>query len=155
MNIPLRCIPTMQHISGRKSLIGNPKSMTVLSNTGTMHFIIWGFVGSKGSGQIYLFPSSTSDSSSKFDLLSADAVFICELCLQHAPRSLTTFWPAYIPSYKKMAFYMLRTMHHVDLTAMLFSVLSVGRLSSLPQWATVGLQCVLKWIFFWCFSPSV
>lgn len=55
----------MQHISGRKSLIGNTKSVTVLSNTGTMRFIIWGFAGTRGSGLIYLFPSPSSDLSSK------------------------------------------------------------------------------------------
>ena len=93
----------MQHISGRKSLIGNPKSMTVLSNTGTMRFIIWGFVGTTGSGQIYLFPSSASDSSGKF------------YCCQHIhmwaiPSTHAALWPRYdlhISSYK----YILHAMH--------------------------------------------
>lgn len=66
VNIPLRSILTMQHILGRKSFIVNPKSMMVLSNTGTMHFIIWGFVAVKGSRQMYLFPAITSDLSSAF-----------------------------------------------------------------------------------------
>lgn len=38
----------------------------VLSNTGTMYFIICGFVKPKGSALIYLFPSPKSDSRSEF-----------------------------------------------------------------------------------------
>lgn len=97
VNIPLCYIPTMQHIAGRKSLIGNPKSMTVLSNTGTMHFIIWGFVGMKGSGQIYLFPSSTCDLSSSKESCCHHVLssYMSSSIYQHTLHSLTMLWPAH------------------------------------------------------------
>lgn len=89
VNIPLRSILTMQHILGRKSFIVNPKSMMVLSNTGTMHFIIWGFVAVKGSRQMYLFPAIQA-------IWAAHFLAVNIMCIRmRAIPTLATLWKAY------------------------------------------------------------
>lgn len=98
----------MQHIWGRKSLIGNTKLVTVLSYTGTMHFIIWGFVGIKGSGLIYLFPSSTCDLGSKFPCCQP----MPSSYVSYTIRTCPTRWPRLVCISLHTRTDILQAIHH-------------------------------------------
>lgn len=144
----------MQHISGHKSLIGSTKSVTVLSNTGTMHFIIWGLWERKDLDRFICFLPPRVIRAANFlpvnicclriwaipspRAVLADHIMTC-ISLHTKNRHFTCYAP------------------WIMLTALLFSVSSVGRLSSLLQRAAVDLQYALSgsWLWLlWCFSSA-